>query len=180
MPPQPNPPTHDQTPGDAPGDEKAREIDDTESHLEHASAGDAIHAPGSIWDGAVVISTYTRAQAIEDGVLVDLSPDTVGIDEAIVALCRQHYRWPIAVTRRVWSLVEKSVAHPEWHNDLAGVLHDILWMSRRYGRNISPTERLFSVIITGAGRRRNWTLKIVSGPDDAGEPCLTIMFPDED
>jgi hypothetical protein len=148
----------------------------------HAPAeGDIVHAPGSIWDGAEVIATYTRAQAIADGALVDLStPGEGGITNEVAALCRQHYRWPVAVTRRVWNLVEKSVAHPRWCNDLSGVLHDILWMSRRCGQDVSPTERLFTVAITGAGRRRVWTLKIAAGPDDEGRPCLTILFPDED
>lgn len=43
-----------------------------------------------------VISVYTRAQALEDGVLVDLS-----------YLAREAgFRWPLAVTRAVWGLVE--------------------------------------------------------------------------
>ena len=40
--------------------------------------------------------------------------------------------------------------------------------------------RLFTVIITGVGRRKYHRFKIVCGPGDLGEPVLTIMLPNED
>lgn len=43
-----------------------------------------------------VIHAYTRAQAIEDGVLVDLS----GLAS------EAGFRWPLAVTQAVWAVVE--------------------------------------------------------------------------
>ena len=121
-----------------------------------------------------VIHAYTRQQALADGVLVDAMQG----DLAVVS--RQHYRWPIAMTASVWGIVERAVNNPKHFNDLPGVWHDVLWMSRVSSVEISPTERRFTVIITGAGRGRHWPLKIVSGPDDAGQPCLTVMLADED
>lgn len=121
-----------------------------------------------------VIHAYTREQALEDGVLVD------AMQGQLADVSRQHYKWPIAMTASVWGLVERAVNNPKYFNDLPGVWHDILWMSRVNGMDVSPTERQFIVIITGAGRRRNWPLKIISGPDDEGQPCLTVMLPHED
>ena len=84
-----------------------------------------------------VISSYTRAQALEDGVLVDLSE----MDGA-----KGHFKYPLACTTAVWVIIEKAVNNRKWHNDLAGVLHDICWMSR-FGRSLDPTTKLFQVII---------------------------------
>lgn len=121
-----------------------------------------------------VIHAYTRQQALEDGVLVD------AMQGDLAAISRQHYKWPIAMTASVWGIVERATNNPKYFNDLPGVWHDVLWMSRVSGVEVSPTERHFTVIITGAGRRRHWPLKIVSGPDDEGRPCLTVMLADED
>jgi len=121
-----------------------------------------------------VIHAYTRQQALEDGVLVD------AMQGELAAVSRQHYKWPIAMTASLWGLIQRAVNSPKYVNDLPGVWHDILWMSRVGGAEVSPTERRFTVIITGAGRRRNWPLKIVSGPDDEGQPCLTVMLAGED
>lgn len=46
---------------------------------------------------AKLIYSYTRAQAIEDGVLVDLT--AIALD-----VCREHYKYPIACTSAVWRL----------------------------------------------------------------------------
>jgi len=121
-----------------------------------------------------VISTYTRRQAIEDGVLVDAS---VG---DLAEVSRQHYKHPVAMTAAVWGLIDRAVKHPKHCNDYKGVWHDILWMSRVCPTKKWATGRLFLVIITGVGRKRNHTLKIECGPGDDGEPVLTIMLPEED
>lgn len=120
-----------------------------------------------------VISSYSRAQAIEDGVLVDLS--------AIApAVCAQHFKVPVACTSSVWDIIEKAVNNKRWMNDLNGVIHDMLWMSKVMKRDLSPTTRLFQVIIKGAGRQSKFTFKSVCGPGDNAEPVITIMLPSED
>src|SRR6185312_11592017 len=90
------------------------------------------------------IFRYTRVQAIDDGTLIDLhrvAPD----------VCGQHFKYGIACTASVWSIIERAIASTEHANDLNGVIHDILWMSIRNGRDLDPTARIFRVIITGAG-----------------------------
>ncbi len=121
------------------------------------------------------VSVYTRAQAIEDGVLVDLG-------SIAPQVTRQHYKYPVACTAAVWGIIEQSVQNPRYANDYPGVIHDILWMSRMNVKQLSQDQSiaLFQVIIHGAGRKRLYTFKIVAGPGDKGEPVLTVLLPDED
>jgi len=123
--------------------------------------------------GTEVISIYTRAQAIEDGTLIDLSalaPD----------VCRQHLKYPIACTAAVWAIIDRAVKNRNWCNDINGVVHDILWMSRKRAWYFPDyTTANFRVTITGAGRQRLFTLKMVRGPGDDAEHVLTIMLSTE-
>ena len=122
-----------------------------------------------------VISSYTRAQAIEDGVLVD------GMAGDFGEVTPEHYKWPVAMAHAVFAPIEKAVNHPKHCNDFKGVWHDVLWMSRCHKtRRISESVHLFLVIITGTGRKRNHTLKLVCGPGDNAEPVIAIMLPNED
>lgn len=119
------------------------------------------------------ISVYTRAQAIADGVLVDLS--------AIVPdVCRQHYKYPVACTAAVWAIIDAAVRSRHHMNSVAGVVHDILWMSRVYKRHISPDTVITRVTITGAGRKKLYEFKLNVGPGDSAEPVITLMLPEED
>ena len=128
-----------------------------------------------LWNGADVIYSYTRAQAVEDGVLVDATTGN------LAEVTRQHYRHPVAMTASVFDLMTRAVEHPKHCNDYRGVWHDILWMSRQnITRRIDATCHLFKVYITGIGRQRWHELKIQCHPGDQGEPVLTIMFPEED
>ena len=121
-----------------------------------------------------VVFSYTREQVFEDGILADAN---IGdLDE----VSRQHFpNASVAMTREVFELIEKAVAHPSWHNDWRGVWHDILWMARIYGFPKRSDTRLFKVIITGTGRKRHHVLKAV-GSFEGGRPCVTIMFPNQD
>jgi hypothetical protein len=76
--------------------------------------------------------------------------------------------------------IQKAVDHPDHANDWKGVWHDLLWMSHVSPVQSLPGGRLFRVIITGTGRRCLHTLKIQIHPGDNGEPCATIMLPEED
>jgi len=121
------------------------------------------------WDDAPVISCYTRTQAIEDGVLVDLS-------EIAPKICREHFKTPIACTNTVWGLVEDAIKAEGSCASIDGVLHDIFWMSKAMARELDPTTRLFKVIIHG----EEVELKVVCGPGDTPEPVLTFMLKGED
>lgn len=95
-----------------------------------------------------VIHSYTREEAVEDGVLVDLTNHEVAA---------QHFTGrQVFLTASLWAIVEKAVANKRWCNDLNGVLHDVFHMASIYalGRGIDAGEtKRFIVIIKGAGRK---------------------------
>ena len=124
---------------------------------------------------ADLIHTYTRAEAIADGVLID------AMQGDFAEVSRQHYKYPIAMTAGVFDLIARAVANKRHCNDYKGVWHDILWMSRQnIVRRFDATCHLFQVIITGAGRKRYHTLKAMCHPGDNAEPVITVMLPEED
>jgi hypothetical protein len=62
---------------------------------------------------AAIIHIYTRAQAIEDGVLVDVSESS--------EFKELRFRYPVALTRAVWERyvqVPQGVALQDWHGRL--------------------------------------------------------------
>ena len=129
-----------------------------------------------------VISRYTRAQAIEDGVLIDVTETA----------CQAGIKYPAALTTAVYDeyvVVPKALKGIQ---DEAGRLFDILWMyawAVRIGE-ISGNQGLFTVSFLmyetksiseqARVRQETITLKAVCGPNDDGSPCITIMRPDED
>jgi hypothetical protein len=122
------------------------------------------------------IHTYSRAQAIEDGMLVDVS-DTAS---------EAGFRIPVAMTRAAWAdCVEWTEAdsHRQTHQDEAGRLWDVLWMAVRAARR-GGSETLFQLYRVPRGGRgtrpRLTTLRMLCGPGDAGEPVITILLPGED
>jgi len=120
-----------------------------------------------------VISKYTRAQAIEDRVLIDV---TKMAHEA-------GFKYPTAVTSAVWA---KYVTVPEGveAQDEQGRLWDILFMLHMAIKGTgSPRENpiLFQLLV----RNDNFspvlvTLKAIFGPGDTLEPVITILLPNED
>lgn len=122
-----------------------------------------------LWEGVEVVSTYTRAQAIEDGTLVDVS--SVAKEAGIM--------FPVALTREAWN---RYVEVPTGVicQDEAGRLWDILWMFRQAVRRGS-NPLLYRLYVRNDNRRPKLvTLKAVCGPGDNGEPVITILLPEED
>lgn len=125
-----------------------------------------------------VIYAYTRAQALADGYLVDVSKMA---KEA-------GFKISTALTRSVW---EDCVAWNDDDNkrqtyqDEDGRLWDVLYMASMAARNSLNSEQLkyqlYRVPRGGRGKRaRLVTLKLHIGPGDHGEPVVTIMQPNED
>lgn len=119
------------------------------------------------------IHTYTRAEAIADGVLIDLTASYP--NEAKL------FKFPVACTSSVWELIDAAAKSPRQGNTHAGIIWDILYMSiHGITRRFSDAEHLFTVIMTGAGRQTNYTLKAICGPADDLSPCITILTEFED
>lgn len=112
------------------------------------------------------IYSYSRAQAIEDGVLVDMSQtDSI----------RQHWKYPFACTSAVWAIIEEALQQPG--QDVSGICHDISTMAKLAIHGAANLELVrFNVIIAG----RTHTLKLHIGPGDTAAPVLTLMLPYED
>lgn len=114
-----------------------------------------------------IISVYTRKQAINDGVLADLST-------LFPAECRV-YRYPVACTESIWRLLESAVDAKL--GDIKGLVGDLLWMSQKgIVKKLSESTMLFQVHIG----LKNHTFKVKVGPADDMTPCVTIMQEGED
>jgi len=118
-----------------------------------------------------VIFSYTRAEAIADGVLVDVSEMA---QEAGI-------KHPTALTAAVWS---EYVRVPEGVTcqDEKGRLWDILNMFRFAAKKNKGKDTLqFEVLVRNDNRKPKLvSLKAICGPGDTLDPVLTIMLPDED
>lgn len=129
---------------------------------------------------APVIFKYTRAQAIEDGVLIDVSETA---REAGI-------KYPVAITVGVLSEVVRTpeIAARYGESD-SGRLWDCLWLLslaiRKKNASRDPRERedtvTFSVIATDQrGEKPVHHLWCSCGPGDNADPVLTVMLRSED
>ncbi len=111
---------------------------------------------------------YSRAQAIEDRVLVDVSE-----------LARQAgIRYPVAISQALWGewIVPDDRARSFGQSE-QGRLWDVLTLLAWATRKTSGSELRFPVtFVRGAGRRHLVQVKALCGPGDEGEPVLTIML----
>ena len=117
-----------------------------------------------------LIHSYTRQQAIEDGVLMDVSETA---KEAGV-------RFPVALTRAVWA---QYVEVPDGVDcqDEAGRLWDVLWMFRHGAEGADGDRFEFDLLVRNDNRQADQvTLRAICGPGDDAKPVITIMLLDED
>ena len=126
-----------------------------------------------MFENADLIHRYSRADALRDGVLIDVS-----------ATAREAgIRFPVALTRPVW---ERCVTIPPGVvcQDEAGRLWDIAWLlACAIRRSGTGAEVRFGVHVRNDNRERTpplVRLKAVCGPGDDGEPIISVMMPDED
>jgi hypothetical protein len=144
---------------------------------------------GGLFDGAPIIHAYTRADAIEDGELIDVSETA---REAGI-------RFPVALTRAVFSRYVEFDPHCEGQDE-AGRLWDVVWLLRCAIRRSGGSEIRYQLHVAipgsvpfadnesapdrGCGlrksRHRKVTLKAICGPGDNGEPVIAVMLPGED
>jgi hypothetical protein len=125
------------------------------------------------------ISTYTRAQAIEDGVLIDAGKAAKEVG----------FNWPVGFTMAAWDDCVKwtqADTRAQVYQDQSGRLRDVLYLAslraRRAGKDIS--QAFFDVDrVARDGKAQQATpitLKLVVGPGDDFEPVITIMDENED
>ena len=112
-----------------------------------------------------VIFSYSRVQAIADGVLVDISG---------LPIVRQHWRAPMACTAAVWTEIQDAVSHG---CDIDGVLHDLSWMAKCAIKLDPGQDHVLFDCTVGTNLRQ---YKLHCGPGDDGQLVLTLMFANED
>jgi hypothetical protein len=135
-----------------------------------------------------VISSYSRAQAIEDGVLVELP------------LAREAgFRYGVAVTVGVFAVIapwaqgsQGDVSKPAEGQPLYGLgqsfdgrswdLLTILLYEIRRGKGGARVDFAPLFLMPGFAQDRPMPVQLVAicGPGDEGEPTITIALPGED
>lgn len=121
-----------------------------------------------------VIFHYTRHMAFADGMLVDASQGELG------PVSREHFPdHGLALTSAVFALVEAAVETGDGAS-LAGAWHDVLWMAHVCPVQFLPGGHTFKVGLLQATHLHWHELKIIFHGGDHGEPCATVMLPDED
>ena len=126
------------------------------------------------FEGVPIIYSYTRKQAIEDGVLVDLTEWATPIGFLI----------PVACTAAVW---HRCLEAQKNSTDLgqctllrAYVL--LITLYRHISKHAGAMDQLMFDLnyYNTAGKKETIKLKAHCGPGDQGEPVLTLLLPHED
>jgi len=116
------------------------------------------------------ISVYSRAQAIADGDLIDVS----------AAARETRIKFPVALTRAAW---HACVEVPEGvtGQDERGRLHDILFMLAVTARNSEGPSIAFQVLVknSDAAPPALLSLKALCTPGDTPDPVITVLLHDE-
>lgn len=117
------------------------------------------------------IDSYTRAQAIADGVLLDVSESAR----------RWGFKFPVALTRAFWASAEVLPVPEEERRlyVLRAVRDRVQKASAEENRSGDPLPFGFVLMLDG-GPSEAVGGKIHLGPGDAGEPVFTIMLNEED
>ncbi len=118
-----------------------------------------------------LIHSYSRAQAISDGVLIDV---TATAREAGIV-------YPTAVTAAVHHSYVR-VPDGVTGQDERGRLWDVLWMLRfAIARSPEGDFLIYTVFVKADdGLPKPGKLKAICHPGDEGEPVITVLMPDED
>ncbi len=122
-----------------------------------------------------VIYTYTRAQALADGVLVDVSE-----------MAREAgFRHPTVITADLHAALTPNARERSYGQSYEGRLWDVLFLAALTARrSIWGSQAVFDVRMAvclgnrGRLRRRNLHLWLVIGAGDNFEPVITIGFPE--
>jgi len=120
-----------------------------------------------------VVYSYSRAQAIADGVLVDVTEEAKAIGFKLHTVVTDH-------------LFHGYVEVPEGLDgegqSVTGRLHDLIVLALFAARKAVNTDRVtFKVdFLMVPGRKETIEVIAYIGPGDHGEPVLTIMLPEDD
>ena len=126
-----------------------------------------------------MLFSYSRAQAIADGMLIDLSK----------VAARHGFKIPVAITSAAWFDVafwdeNDDRRQPGAGQNQAGRLHDLLFVAAMQATGMDADILQFPLLrVPRDGRAvaaRPALLKMIIGPGDTPDPVITIMLPNED
>ena len=143
----------------------------------HSAYSVQVEPPEDVSPFGPVIHSYSRAQAIEDGVLVDV---TVTAKEV-------GFRWPVVITAALHDRLTPSQHDVSIGQDYDGRLWDALWLAAYTIKLADPgTDTVtYTVVLqeveAKSGQPVNVDIRLwaVCGPGDEGEPVVTIGFPED-
>ena len=124
-----------------------------------------------------MIYAYTRAQAIQDGVLVDVTETSKEVG----------FKLPVAITEALHNRLTPTKADASLGQDYDGRLWNVLWLAAFTIKLADPGTDTVTFTVTqqevepksGQPHGVDIRLRAVCGPGDEGEPVITIGFPDD-
>ncbi len=119
-----------------------------------------------------IIYSYTRAQALEDGVLIDVT------EEAMAS----GFKIPVAVGDNLFHRYVVPSEDLKEGQSMEGRLHDVFEMLKAAASMRWDGSRvLFDVLfLMSPGKLDQVKILAVVGPGDEGEPVLTICLPEDE
>ncbi len=120
---------------------------------------------------------YTRAQAIADGVLVDVTETAEEVG----------FKLPVAITEALHNCLTPTKADQAIGQDYDGRLWDVLWLAaftvklEERGSDTVTFTLVQQEVEPKSGQPHNVDLRLraVCGPGDEGELVVTIGFPED-
>lgn len=113
-----------------------------------------------------LIYSYSRADALRDGVLVDV---TTTAREA-------GWKYPVAITSSLWADITKIPVKFS-HEDVEGRLWDVLWMAAVAAKKCQGSRFVYELILHREGSRKQYARLVCDcGPGDNAEPVVTIGY----
>ena len=121
-----------------------------------------------------MIYAYTRAQAIQDGVLVDVTETSKEVG----------FKLPVAITEALHNRLAPTKADASLGQDYDGRLWNVLWLAAFTIKLADPGTDTVTFTVTqqevepksGQPHGVDIRLRAVCGPGDEGEPVVTIGF----
>ena len=127
------------------------------------------------WD---VIYSYTRKQALEDGVLIDVTKWAAASDNF-----PSGFTCSVVFTNSLWMAVQNLPNLDRGIDEIRNRAINIIYQGARAIRSamkIFEDEALFDVMLPQKGKDSETTqLLIQSHEGDEGEPAVTIGFPED-
>ncbi len=117
------------------------------------------------------ICTYTRKDALETGLLIDVSPVAINTG----------FAWPVAITAEVWQdCIQLPGQGRTIHQGESELVNELLYLLMHEIQNGDQDRAEISLnflLHSNPSSLKPVTLKAVVTPDDDGNPCITILKP---